>query len=47
MKSKPNQKIQLDASKLVGFSKAEKAAQKADSKLKPKVGGKTGRKPIT
>ncbi len=44
MKSKPNQKIQLDASKLVGFSKVGNTEQKANSKLQSKVGGKVGSK---
>lgn len=58
MKSKPNQKIQLDASKLVGFTKVGNTENKANSKLQSKVGeklgvkvgvkvgGKIGRKPM-
>jgi hypothetical protein len=45
MKSKPNQKIHLDASKLVGFTKIGNTGQKANSKLQSKVGEKIGRKP--
>jgi hypothetical protein len=40
MKFKPNQKIHLDASKLVGFSEVDKFEQKIDAKLQPKVGKK-------
>ncbi len=44
MKTKPNQKIQLDPSKLVGFTKVGSAEQKANSKLQSKVGEKVGGK---
>jgi hypothetical protein len=54
MKNKPNQKIQLDASKLVGFTKVGNSGQKTNTRLQSKVGekvgtkigGKVGRKPM-